>query len=253
MKHMYRVAPLVLLLSLSALPITPTVLAQTPSSAASQAKDDHPEPTSYRTLYMTRVTQRNEAEEVLTAMRNMLPRAKLYYVPAQNAMAIRADAEDMGLAERMLADLDRPRKIYRLSYTITEMDGSRKLGVETYSLVIAPGTKTELKQGSRIPILTDLNSSSADHNGELQYLDIGWNIEASLDGSSEGLKLRTKLEQSSLADDKPSSPLQDPVIRQTVLENSAVLTQGKPLLLGSLDVPGSTRREEVQVISEVVP
>lgn len=249
MKSLYRIAPLAFSLLLSG-----AVPAQTPATAATETKDDHGEPTSYRTFYITRATQQNEAQEVLTAMRNMLPRARLYYVPAQNAIAVRANEEDMALAERMLADLDRPRKIYRLSYTITEMDGTRKLGAETYALVIAPGTKTELKQDSKIPIVTGgSDNNAAGHTSEIQYLDIGWNIEASLDGSSEGLKLRTKLDQSSLADDKSSSPSQDPVIRQTTLENSAVLTQGKSLQLGSFDIPGSTRREQVEVVSEVVP
>ena len=31
-----------------------------------------------------------------------------------------------------------------------------------------------------------------------------------------------------------------------------MLTQGKPTLLGSLDIPGTTRHEEITVISETV-
>ena len=234
--------------------ISSMLMAQTPVPAVAQTKDEHAEPTAYRTIYITRATQQNEAADLQTAMRNMLPRAKIYYVASQNALTLRATAEDMELAERMVADLDRPRKLYRLTYTITETEGSQRLGAQTYSLVITPGTKTALKQGSRIPILTGVNdSSNSSRDNELQYLDIGWTIEASLDGSSEGLKLQSKVEQSSLADDKPTSPLQAPVIRQSTLEGSATLTQGKPLILGSLDIAGSTRREEIKVVSEVVP
>ncbi len=50
------------------------------------------------------------------------------------------------------------------------------------------------------------------------------------------------------------SPASDagPVIRQTTLEGTSTLVQGKPLVLGSLDVPGSTRHQEVEVVSELV-
>jgi hypothetical protein len=45
---------------------------------------------------------------------------------------------------------------------------------------------------------------------------------------------------------------QDPVIRQTTLEGTSTLVLGKPLVLGSLDIPGSTRHQEVEVFSELV-
>jgi hypothetical protein len=43
------------------------------------------------------------------------------------------------------------------------------------------------------------------------------------------------------------------VIRQTVLEGTSILTPGKQVMLGSLDVPGSTRHLEMGVVVEVVP
>ncbi len=43
-----------------------------------------------------------------------------------------------------------------------------------------------------------------------------------------------------------------PIIRQTTLEGTSTLVQGKSLVLGSLDVPGSTRQQEVEVVSELV-
>jgi hypothetical protein len=39
-------------------------------------------------------------------------------------------------------------------------------------------------------------------------------------------------------------------VRQTVFEGTSVLTPGKPMTLGSLDVPGSTRHLEIQVMIE---
>jgi hypothetical protein len=66
------------------------------------------------------------------------------------------------------------------------------------------------------------------------------------------VRLRTKVVQSSIAEHKSGVGTQDPVIRQTTLEGTSTLVQGKPLVLGSLDIPGSTRHQEVEVLSELV-
>ena len=210
---------------------------------------------TYSTLYLTNVTQQNDAADVVTDLRNMLPRAKIYYVPAQNAVSVRGSADDLALAKRIIGDLDRARKVYRLVYTITEIENGKRIGVQSYALVVVPGGKTNLKEGSRVPVLVGVTNEtgSAGAGAQVQYIDVGLNIEASLDGYSEGVRLRTKVEQSSLAEARSSIAAQDPVIRQTLLEGTTTLVQGKPLVLGSLDIPDSTRRQEVQVVSEIVP
>ena len=58
------------------------------------------------------------------------------------------------------------------------------------------------------------------------------------------------MEQSSLAEEKSGIGLQDPLLRQEVLENASTIALGKILTLGSLDVPGGTNRLEVEVLSE---
>jgi hypothetical protein len=45
----------------------------------------------------------------------------------------------------------------------------------------------------------------------------------------------------------------DPIIRQTVLEDSSYLMVGKPVVLGALDIPGGTRHQEIEVAAELVP
>jgi hypothetical protein len=60
------------------------------------------------------------------------------------------------------------------------------------------------------------------------------------------------VEESSLAEEKSGIGAQDPIIRQNTLEEKLPLTQGKPLILGSLDMPGGTRRQEIEVVAELV-
>jgi hypothetical protein len=217
--------------------------------AQTQAADAKRGPEIYQTLYLTNLTQQNDANELVTDLRNMLPSSKLYYVPSQSAMSIRGTAEEIALAQKILSDLDKTKKIYRLTYTMTERDGGKTIGVQHFSIVVASGSKTDLKLGSRVPVGTN---SSAQGPNEVTYLDVGQEIEASLDGYFDGVRLRTRVVQSGIAEERSGIGTQDPIIRQTTLEGTSTLVQGKPLVLGSLDVPGSTRHQEVEVVSELV-
>jgi hypothetical protein len=215
--------------------------------ALAQTQTTNGKTEDYQTLYLTNLSHPNDAEEVTNNLRNMLPSAKVYYVASQSAISMKGTAEDIALARKILADMDKTKKIYRLTYTMTERDGEKTIGVAHFSLVVASGSKTVLKQGSRVPVGVGDGAKP-----EVTYLDIGEEIEASLDGYFDGVRLRTKVVQSNIAEDKSWVGTQDPVIRQTTLEGTSTLTQGKPLVIGSLDIPGSTRRQEIEVISELV-
>jgi hypothetical protein len=220
------------------------------AAAQNQAPDSKDGQQIYQTLYLTNLTQENDANEIVADLRNMLPNARSYYVASQGAISLRASAEDVALAQRILADLDKTKKIYRLTYTMTEKDAGKTIGVQRFTVIVASGSRTDFKQGSRVPVAT--RSTSGKEASDMTYLDVGQEIDASLDGYLDGVRLRTKVVQSSVAEDKTSFSPQDPVIRQITLEGTSTLVQGKPLVLGSLDVPGSTRHQEVEVVSELV-
>jgi hypothetical protein len=106
-----------------------------------------------------------------------------------------------------------------------------------------------------VPIATGSTSTTNTNeiNTQFTYVDIGLSIDASLDESASGVRLRTRLERSSVAEEKSMGGVQEPLIRGTVLEGTSILTQGKPVSLGSLDIPGSTRHLELEVSLAVVP
>jgi type II secretory pathway component GspD/PulD (secretin) len=218
--------------------------------AQTQDADAKTSPEIYQTLYLTNLTQPNDANDLEKDLRNMLSnKDRLMYVPSQNAISIRASAEDIALAQKILSDLDKTKKIYRLTYTMKESDGGKTIGLQHFSIIVASGSMTVFKQGSRVPVTT--NASNQGEN-QVTYLDVGLEIEASSDGYLDGARLRTKIMQSSIAEEKSEVGTQDPIIRQTMVEGTSTLVQGKPLVLGSLDVPGSTRHQEVEVVSELV-
>jgi type II secretory pathway component GspD/PulD (secretin) len=226
----------------------PSALAQTEATPAKSTSE------SVETFYLTNISQQNDATEIVTAIRNLLPaNSKVFFVFSQNALIVQTTPDQLVLAHKLLSDLDRPKKTYRLTYTITETDDGKRVGTQHVSLVVVSGQRTTLKQGSKVPIATgSYNSGSSTAQTQFTYLDIGLNLDASLDESVNGVRLRSKVEQSGIAERTTIADVQEPVIRQTVLEGTSILTPGKPLVLGSLDLPGSTRHLDVEVVMEVV-
>jgi type II secretory pathway component GspD/PulD (secretin) len=99
-----------------------------------------------------------------------------------------------------------------------------------------------------VPLVTGKTGgdSTAAQSSQIQYIDVGLNIEAKIEGAT----LETKVEQSAIGEEKSGVVAPDPVISQTMLEGTSALTAGKPVVLGSIDVPGTTRRQEIEVVTE---
>jgi type II secretory pathway component GspD/PulD (secretin) len=230
-------------------------LALSGTSAWAQASDAAKQGTeSVRTFSLTNVSRADDAVELTAALRNLLdPSDKVYLVPSQNAIIVRGAPEQLALAQKLLTDLDRLKKTYRVTYTITESDGGKRVGMQRFSMIVVSGGKTTLKQGSKVPVVTgSYTAGSSGTQTQMTYLDVGMNFDASLDEFVDGVRLRTKVEQSGIAEEKSGVGTQDPIVRQTVLEGTSILAPGKPLVLGSLDIPGSTRHLEVEVVLEAV-
>ena len=230
-------------------PATPDSSSAKPEAKASSDRYRNTSLDPYKTFYLKTGSGVNDANEILTALRLILdPGTKLYLMPSTNALVIRGTPADLALAEKLLADLDRARRDYRLTYTITELDAGKRIGVQHFALAIVSGGRTTLKNGSKVPVATgSYNSGTSTQQTQFTYLDVGLNFDASLDESSNGYRLRSKVEQSTATEEKLISGVQEPLIRQSVLESTSILTVGKPLMLGSIDIAGSTRHLDVEV------
>ena len=62
-----------------------------------------------QTFYLTNAWQQNDLNDVQTALRNVLPNAKVYAVASQNAIVMRGTPDELLLAEKLINDLDKPR------------------------------------------------------------------------------------------------------------------------------------------------
>jgi type II secretory pathway component GspD/PulD (secretin) len=234
---------------------------QTPDTAANAVKPLGPREDTrpYQTFYLTNTGQQNDANEIVVAIRNLLdPSVKIYLVPSQNAILMRASPDQLAMAQKVINELDRPKKLYRLTYSITEMDSGKRIGVQHFAMVVAPGERTLMKQVSRVPVVTGSYNNGSTGNGgqgvesQVTYLDVGLIFDVTLSPYGNGGRLRSKVERSGVAEERSGVGPQDPVVRSTSLESTATLDVGKPLVVGSLDIPGSTRHLDVDVMMEVV-
>jgi type II secretory pathway component GspD/PulD (secretin) len=208
-----------------------------------------PEAEQVQTFFLKNVTENNDLNDIQTDLRNVLYRAKIYSVSTQDAITIRASAEDLQSAQRLLAEIDRPKRVYRVTFTVTESDGGRKTGTQHYAMIVAGGNKSYVKQGNRVPIVTgSFEKDGAGPTTQFQYLDVGVNIEAFVNG----VGLHTKIEQSSISDEKSNVGIQDPIVRQTTMEATSTFVPGKSVALGSIDTPGTTRHQDIEFVAELV-
>lgn len=217
-------------------------------------------PQIVETLYLNHINQNRDLMEATNDLRNMVPHAAVYAVASLNAITVRGTSDELQSAKKILADLDRPRqetssaslaRDFRLTYTITEMEGDKRGAAQHFSLTLASEGHGTIKHGDRVPIATgamETAHSSPVNQVQFQYIDVGINISASLDNGT----LRTKVERSSVSEQKSTLGVEDPIIQQVTLENVSNVVPSKPILVGSLDLPNSTRSLQVEVVADPI-
>ncbi len=103
-----------------------------------------------QTFYLTNAAQQQDANEVLTALRNVLdPSIKITLVASQNAIILRATPDQLLLAQKLINDLDRSRSEVVVDVAVLEVnkDKTRSLGISLPTSIslqpqAAPGTST---------------------------------------------------------------------------------------------------------------
>jgi len=76
-------------------------------------------------------------------------------------------------------------------------------------------------------------------------------VDATIEGYGDGTRLISKIEETSVSEQKSNVGIQDPIVDQSVLEAQSALTVGKPIKLGSLDL-AEGKHVDVQVSVEML-
>jgi general secretion pathway protein D len=83
------------------------------------------------TFYLSNAWQQNDLTDVQTAIRNVLPNAKVYGVASQNAIVMRATPDELLLAQKLVNDLDkaRPEVVVDIAVLEVSKNWERTLGI----------------------------------------------------------------------------------------------------------------------------
>ncbi len=106
-----------------------------------------------QTFYLTNAWQQNDLNDVQTALRNVLPAAKVYGVASQNAIVMRATPDELMLAQKLVNDLDKARPEVVVDIAVLEVNKNweRNLGLSWPSSVgvaITPSTTSSSSSSS---------------------------------------------------------------------------------------------------------
>ncbi len=100
-----------------------------------------------QTFYLSNASQQNDLNDVSTALRNVLTNAKIYGVPSQNAIVMRATPDELLLAQKLVNDLDKARPEVVVDVAVLEVNRNlmRQIGIQlpqTASVTITTPTTT---------------------------------------------------------------------------------------------------------------
>ncbi len=84
-----------------------------------------------QTFYLSNAWQQNDLNDIQTAIRNILPAAKIYGISSQNAVVIRGTPDELLLAQKLINDLDKPRPEVVVDIAVLEVSKNweRTLGI----------------------------------------------------------------------------------------------------------------------------
>jgi general secretion pathway protein D len=189
-----------------------------------------------QTFYLTNASQQNDANEVVVAIRNLLdPSIKIYLVPSQNAIVMRATPDQLLLAQKLLNDLDRARPEVVVDVAILEVNRSveRNIGITLpTSITLTPQANPNTT--------TTTSTSTTTTTGTTTTNSFTLNSLAHLNANNFGVGLTGGTLNALLAD-TDTRILQNPSIRATDGQAASLkIGQRIPVATGSYNAGVST-------------
>ena len=220
-------------------PVTPnTIFVAQNSRNKRQDLDD----LAVQTFYLTNVSQQNDANEILVALRNLLdPTVKLYLVNSQSAIVVRATPDQLVLAEKLINDLDRTRSEVIVDVAVLEVsrDKLRNLGITLpQSFGLTPQTSNASSTAS------STSGSTTNSNGTTTTNTTSTNLTLNTLGNLNATNFAVSVSGgtvNALLTDNDTRVLQNPRIRASDGQRSTLKIGSKiPIATGSYSSTLST-------------
>jgi hypothetical protein len=170
--------------------------------------------------------------------------AALFLAPSINAAAQQASTEkgEKEVKEMKQAAATKPVvAVYRVDYTIREMEDGKVLNSRKYTLMAKEGGDwARSRVGSRVSVPTGKET--------FQVQNVGMNIDCAVHEQGETILLDSRIESSNLAPPGAGeSTDSNPILRQVSSNVTAAVSLGKPAIIASLDDVTSNHRFEIEV------
>jgi general secretion pathway protein D len=191
-----------------------------------------------QTFYLSNMSQTNDLNDIQTALRNVLTNAKLYAVPSQNAIVMRATPDELLLARKLIDDLDKARPEVVVDVAVLEVNRSheRNLGIILPQQVTASlqGTTTTTTTTPTTTGTTTPGTTTSSNNG-LTLNNLG-----NLNGNNVALTIGTAT-ANLLLTDSDTRVLQNPRVRATDGQKADLKVGSKiPIATGSYQTGAAT-------------
>ncbi|HEY6348770.1 MAG TPA: hypothetical protein VI636_05110 [Candidatus Angelobacter sp.] len=138
-------------------------------------------------------------------------------------------------------------KIYKVNFLVYEMEDGKRINERSYSMPVASvdgkPRDSSIRVGTRVPITTGGEK-------QVQYIDVGLNIDCNVTEQGDRFILHGNLELSSFAlPEQGADPRSggNPVLRQIRQSFTTLVSPGKPTLVTTMDDINSKKRLQVEV------
>jgi general secretion pathway protein D len=118
-----------------------------------------------QTFYLSNSAQQNDLNDIQTALRNVLSNAKLYGVPSQNAIVMRATPDELLLAQKLVNDLDKARPEVVVDVAVLEVNKNlmRQIGIQLPQTISATITTPTTASSSSTTTTTNTSSTTTNN------------------------------------------------------------------------------------------
>ena len=189
-----------------------------------------------QTFYLTNAWQQNDLNDVQTALRNVMPNAKVYGVQSQNAIVMRATPDELLLAQQLIDDLDKARGEVVVDIAVLEVSKNweRTLGISwpsSIGVALQPNCSATNSCSSSGSTTSSTTSSTNTTNPTLYTLAHLNSTDFAMTVGSATLNL--------LLTDNNTKVLQSPRIRATDDQKATMKIGSRiPIATGSYSAPG---------------
>jgi hypothetical protein len=133
-----------------------------------------------------------------------------------------------------------PLRAYRLDFSLSEMDGGKKIDTRQYSIdVTNMGQHGRASAGTRVPVGTKTD-------GTPQYMEVETTINANLYERNGLTGVDVSCDVSSVAADQ-NAPSQRPILRTLSISGGTIIAEGKPTIIGQADDPNSKHQFQLEM------